>query len=72
MRRSGLTLALVAAGAILVAAAGGAVAKGGGGSQVPARFAKVDPALYASDGAAGKFTPAADKPDAQASAEQSK
>jgi minor extracellular serine protease Vpr len=58
MRRFGLTLALVAAGAILVAAAGGAVAQGGGGSQVPARFAKVDPALYASDGAAGKFTPA--------------
>ena len=50
--------ALVAAVVILVTAAGGAVAKGAGGSQSPVRFAKIDPALYASEGAAGKFTPA--------------
>ena len=50
--------ALVAAVVILVTVAGGAVAKGAGGSQSPVRFAKIDPALYASDGAAGKFTPA--------------
>jgi subtilisin family serine protease len=42
---------------ILVTVAGGAVAKGAGGSHA-VRFVKVDPALYASDGAAGKFTPA--------------
>ncbi len=58
MRRFGLTLALAAVAAILVAVAGGAVANGGNGSQNALRFAKVDPALYASDGAAGKFTPA--------------
>jgi minor extracellular serine protease Vpr len=58
MRRLGWTLALAVAGAILVAVAGGAVAKGEGGSQTAVRFAKIDPALYASDGAAGKFTPA--------------
>ena len=50
--------ALVAAVVILVTVVGGAVAKGAGGSQSPVRFAKIDPALYASDGAAGKFTPA--------------
>jgi len=50
--------ALAVAVASLVAVAGGAVAKGAGGSQSPARFMKIDPALYASDGAAGKFTPA--------------
>jgi subtilisin family serine protease len=43
---------------ILVTVVGGAVAKGAGGSQGPVRFAKIDPALYASDGATGKFTPA--------------
>ena len=50
--------ALAVAVASLVAVAGGAVAKGAGGSQSPARFMRIDPALYASDGAAGKFTPA--------------
>jgi minor extracellular serine protease Vpr len=50
--------ALVASVVILVTVVGGAVAKGAGGSQSPIRFAKIDPALYASDGAAGKFTPA--------------
>ena len=49
--------ALAAAVVILVTVAGGAVAKGAGGSHA-VRFAKIDPALYASDGAAGKFTPA--------------
>jgi minor extracellular serine protease Vpr len=49
--------ALAAAVVILVTVAGGAVAKGAGGSPA-VRFVKVDPALYASDGAAGKFTPA--------------
>ena len=49
--------ALAAAVVTLVTVAGGAVAKGAGGSHA-IRFAKVDPALYASDGAAGKFTPA--------------
>jgi minor extracellular serine protease Vpr len=58
MRRVGWTAALAAAVAILVAGVGGAVAKGQGGSQNAVRFAKVDPALYASDGVAGKFTPA--------------
>jgi len=43
--------------AILVAAAGGAVARSENG-QSAVRFTKIDPALYASDGAAGKFTPA--------------
>jgi subtilisin family serine protease len=42
---------------ILVTVAGGAVAKGAGGSHV-SRFVRVDPSLYASDGASGKFTPA--------------
>jgi subtilisin family serine protease len=42
---------------ILVTVAGGAVARGAGGSHV-SRFVRVDPSLYASDGAAGKFTPA--------------
>jgi subtilisin family serine protease len=37
---------------------GGAVASGGTGSQNALRFAKVDPSLYASDGASGKFVPA--------------
>ena len=46
-----------AAVVILVTVAGGAVAKGAGGSHA-VRFMKIDPALYASDGAAGKFTPA--------------
>jgi minor extracellular serine protease Vpr len=57
MRRFAWTAALAAV-AILIAGVGGAVAKGQGGSQTAVRFAKVDPALYASDGAAGKFTPA--------------
>ena len=48
--------ALAAVAAILVAVVGGAVAHGGNGQAV--RFAHVDPSLYASDGAAGKFTPA--------------
>jgi minor extracellular serine protease Vpr len=48
---------LAAAVVILVAVAGGAVAKGAGGSSA-SRFVKIDPSLYASDGAAGKFTPA--------------
>jgi minor extracellular serine protease Vpr len=48
---------LAAAVVTLVTVAGGAVAKGAGGSHA-VRFAKIDPALYASDGAAGKFTPA--------------
>src|SRR5437868_746765 len=51
-----LTAALVVA--VLVAVTGGAVARGESGSQGAARFTKIDPALYASDGAAGKFTPA--------------
>jgi len=42
---------------ILVTVAGGAVAKGAGGSHA-SRFVRVDPSLYASDGASGKFTPA--------------
>src|SRR6478672_5161764 len=50
--------ALAVAVASIVAVAGGAVSKGAGGSQSPARFMRIDPALYASDGAAGKFTPA--------------
>jgi minor extracellular serine protease Vpr len=50
-------VALAAAVVTLVTVAGGAVAKGAGGSHA-VRFAKIDPALYASDGAAGKFTPA--------------
>jgi subtilisin family serine protease len=50
--------ALAAAGAIFVAVVGGAVAHGGNGAQNALRFAKVDPSLYASDGAAGKFVPA--------------
>jgi minor extracellular serine protease Vpr len=49
--------AFAAAVVILVTVAGGAVAKGAGGSHA-VRFMKIDPALYASDGAAGKFTPA--------------
>jgi len=59
MRRFAWTSALILVGAILVAAVGGAVAKGGSGSQTVGRFAKIDPTLYAPDGAAGKFTPAA-------------
>jgi len=55
VRRLAFTLALAAAGAILVAVVGGAVAQGENGSQAAVRFAKVDPSLYAS---AGKFTPA--------------
>src|SRR5256885_8456580 len=57
MRRVLWTSALAVAVAILVAAAGGAVARSESG-QSAVRFTKIDPALYASDGAAGKFTPA--------------
>ena len=57
MRRVLWTSALAVAVAILVAAAGGAVARSENG-QSAVRFTKIDPALYASDGAAGKFTPA--------------
>lgn len=56
MRRVGPMSALAAIAAILVAVVGGAVAHGGNGQAV--RFAHVDPSLYASGGAAGKFTPA--------------
>jgi minor extracellular serine protease Vpr len=52
-----LTLALAAAVAVFVAAASGAVAKSESG-QSAVRFAKIDPALYSSDGTAGKFMPA--------------
>src|SRR6266516_475866 len=58
MRRVVWTSAFAVAVAILVAAAGGAVAKSEAGSQSAVRFAKVDPALYSSDSAVGKFTPA--------------
>src|SRR5439155_20807966 len=57
MRRVLWTSALAVAVAILVAAAGGAVARSENG-QSAVRFTKIDPALYASDGAARKFTPA--------------
>jgi subtilisin family serine protease len=48
--------------AILVAVVGGAAAKGEDGAASAARFAKIDPSLYAN--ASGKFTPASlsDKP----------
>jgi subtilisin family serine protease len=58
-RKLGLlsTLTLGAAVAVFVATASGAVAQSESG-QSAARFAKIDPSLIASDGAAGKFTPA--------------
>jgi minor extracellular serine protease Vpr len=57
--RRALGLAVAAAAlATLVVAAGGAMAQGANGSQSASRFARIDPALYKSDGAAGKFVPA--------------